>query len=260
MEPNRRGDGFPLELFEPRPLREDGKGFVEEATDDPAASAYFATQPQSSAPAAIAAADGTEAGAAPTSGHFLTEYGFMGINDVDKGHETEKRSYRDRRSSWTSRDSHGSSTFLSSGSKRGLSDDGDSVGTNEFEPPRRRPSCSSSIGADLDDLRALDLDQDDDFNDDFGVPAITVGEGSSFAGAVPSGEAGGRNRGIAEGAPAGAGSGAGAPDRRRAGGDESNTSDSSLTKALQVLDEVIMVDPAEVPPPSGSMPARSAGA
>ena len=169
------GSEFPIEMFEPRPLREDGRGFVDEVANDPAASAYFAARGQNPAQgprnATMPAASGN-AGDAWTNHHFQTEYGFMGINDVVKGHEeAEKRrasSYRDRRSSWTSRDSHGSSTFLSSGSKRGLSS-GDSVGTNEYEPPRRRPSLQSSIGGELDDFGGLDLDNDDDFNDDFGM-------------------------------------------------------------------------------------------
>ena len=179
------GSEFPIEMFEPRPLRADGKGFVDESANDPAASAYFAASHQNPAPVQSSATSMPVAGVntggdSLTNAHFQTEYGFMGINDVVKGHEeAEKRkaSYRDRRSSWTSRDSHGSSTFLSSGSKRGLSDDGDSVGTNEYEPPKRRPSIQSSLGDDLDDFRDLDLDNDD-FNDDFGMMDY-MGSGSS---------------------------------------------------------------------------------
>ncbi len=266
--PTTAGGGsssFPLELFEPRPLREDGRGFVDEQADDPAASAYYGAAPPPPPASGNDGSSNTADYTVPTKNDplFQPEYGFMGINDVVKGHEEKAGAYRDRRSSWTSRDSRGSgSTFPNSGSKRGLtSDDGDSVGTNEFEPPRRRPSYNSSIASDdLDDLRALDLEQDDDdFGMDFAAGAPSAGGvappathaqqpvlsypagttasiDNTFAGAV----AGGATANIASSNVASVpciGDGVKRND--------SNVSDSSLDKALQVLEDVMTADFAE---------------
>ena len=258
------GSEFPIEMFEPRPLREDRKGFVDESANDPAASAYFAASSQNPVQAqsdatSMAVGGGNAGGDALTNAHFQTEYSFMGINDVVKGHEeAEKRkgSYRDRldrRSSWTSRDSHGSSTFLSSGSKRGLSDgDGDSVGTNEYEPPRRRPSIQSSLGGDLDDFRALDLDNDADFNDDFGISDGAPRNNAAFSDmATPVTAAASlpldQQHQFSSGGVGGTGHMPGTMGRpatnSSTGRSDSNLSDGSFSKALQVLDEVITIDP-----------------
>merc|ERR1719183_120503 len=46
--PTTAGGGssnFSLDLFEPRPLREDGRGFVDEQAADPAVSAYYGSAP-----------------------------------------------------------------------------------------------------------------------------------------------------------------------------------------------------------------------
>lgn len=256
---------FSLDLFEPRPLREDGRGFVDEQAADPAASAYYGSAPLPPTPPPAGGTGGSSVAAdytvpTKTDPLFQPEYGFMGINDVVKGHEESKAgAYRDRRgSSWASRGS--GSTFPNSGSKRGLtSDDGDSVGTNEFEPPRRRPSYNSSIASDdLDDLRALDLEQDDDdFDAEFasGAPSkggvappvthhvyqppavLSYPAGTTMPAAHSTGIdttfAGANTTSNDVAAPFIGG---------RAERTDSNVSDSSLDKALQQLEDVFTAD------------------
>ena len=262
---------FSLDLFEPRPLREDGRGFVDEQAADPAASAYYGSAPLPPTPPPAGGTGGSTGRAdytTPTKNDpsFQTEYGFMGINDVVKGHEEKAGAYRDRRSSCASRGS--GSTFPNSGSKRGLtSDDGDSIGTNEFEPPRRRPSYNSSIASDdLDDLRALDLEQDyDDFDTEFATGAPSKGGGvaspvthhasqppavfSYPAGTMPAAHSAGIDTtfagAVADGATANTTSND--VEAQFIGGrverNDSNVSDSSsLGKALQHLEEVFTAD------------------
>jgi len=275
--PTTAGGGsssFSLDLFEPRPLREDGRGFVDEQAADPAASAYYGSAPLPPTPPPAGGTGGSSVAAdytvpTKTDPLFQPEYGFMGINDVVKGHEESKAgAYRDRRSSWASRGS--GSTFPNSGSKRGLtSDDGDSVGTNEFEPPRRRTSYTSSIASDdLDDLRALDLEQDDDaFDAEFASGAPSKGGVappvthhvyqppavfSYPAGAMPAAHSTGIDTtfagAVADGATANTTSNdVAAPFiGGRVERNDSNVSDSSsLDKALQHLEEVFTTDFAE---------------